>query len=369
MKERSDRLSNIQILFVVSSTIIGVTVLTLPRTATELAKAGGFIATFVSGILMALVLIITALLARRFPNSTVMEYSREIIGLVPAKILGFVFFFYFVSVVTTVLRLFCDAIKVLLLENTPLEVLIITFMLAAVYLCLNGISSIAKICELFEPLVIGTMLLVIVLSLKNFNFEELLPAFKQDVFEWIRAVPPLAISYLGFEVLLFITPYVQDTSKVVKYGFLGILPSIFINSLFVAVTVGIVGVEPVARSLYPTIQLARYIKFPGGFAERFDIFFMIFWILGAYTTTSSYLYLSSISITRLLGLRNYKPFILLIVPIIYTLTLFPQNIKEIGMFSQYVSYFGLALLAVTIILYILAVILKKGESSKNEDKQ
>ncbi|MDN5277153.1 MAG: spore germination protein [Clostridiales bacterium] len=368
MKERSDRLSNIQILFIVSSTIIGVTVLTLPRTATELAKAGGFIATFITGVLMALMLIITALLARRFPNYTIMEYSKEIIGLVPAKILGFVFFCYFISVGATILRLFCDAIKVLLLENTPLEVLIITFLLAAVYLCLNGISSIAKICELFEPLVIGTMLLVIVLSLKNFNFEELLPAFKQDIFEWLHAVPTLAISYLGFEVLLFITPYVQDASKVVKYGFCGILPSIFIYSLFVAVTVGIAGVEPVARSLYPTIQLARYIKFPGGFAERFDIFFMIFWILGAYTTVSSFLYLSSVSITRLLGLRNYKPFILLIVPVIYMLALFPQNIKEISMFSQYASYLGLALLAVVVVLYILAVILKKGEIFKNDNK-
>ncbi len=152
MKERSDRLSNIQITFVVSSTTIGVTVLTLPRTATELAKSGGFIATFITGLLMACALIITAMLAKRFPNSTVMEYSREIIGLVPSKILGLVFFFYFISVTTAVLRLFCDAIKVLLLENTPLEVLIITFLLAAVYLCLNGISSIAKICEHLNPL-------------------------------------------------------------------------------------------------------------------------------------------------------------------------------------------------------------------------
>lgn len=368
MKERSDRLSNIQITFVVSSTIIGVTVLTLPRTATELAKSGGFIATFITGLLMACALIITALLAKRFPNSTIMEYSKEIIGLVPSKILGLVFFFYFISVTTAVLRLFCDAIKVLLLENTPLEVLIITFLLAAVYLCLNGISSIAKICETFEPLVIGTMLLVIVLSLRNFNFEELIPAFRQDILEWIKAIPPLTISYLGFEVLLFITPYVQDTSKIVKYAFIGILPAVIVYTLFVAITVGIVGVEPVVRSLYPTIQLARYIKFPGGFAERFDIFFMIFWILGAYTCESSYLYLSSVSITRLLGLRNYKPFIILNVPLIYMLTLFPQNIKEIIAFTQYVSYFGLVVVAVIIILYILAGGLKKGELSKNEGK-
>lgn len=352
----------------VSSAIIGVTVLTLPRTAAELAKAGGFIATFITGALMALVLVIVALLARRFPNDTIMEYSRKIIGLIPAKILGFIFFFYFISVVSVILRLFCDAVKVLLLKNTPLEVLIITFLFAAVYLCLNGVSSLAKICELFEPLVIGTMLLVIVLSLENFNFEELLPAFKQNISQWLYAVPHLTISYLGFEVLLFITPYAQDTSKVVKYGLWGILPSIFIYSLFVAVAVGTAGVEAVARSLYPTLQLARYIKFPGGFAERFDIFFMIFLMLGAYTTVSSYLYLSSVSITKLLGLRNYKPFILLIVPIIYVLALLPQNIKEINVFSQYVSYIGLALLAAVIVLYVLAVILKKGESLENEGK-
>jgi len=368
MRERSDWLSNIQITFMVSSAIIGVTVLTLPRTAAELAKAGGFIATFITGVLMALVLVIVALLAKRFPNNTVMEYSGEIIGFIPSKILGFVFFLYFINVVSTILRLFCDAVKELLLKNTPLEILIITFLLAAVYLCLNGISSLAKICELFEPLVIVTMLLVILLSLEDFNFEELLPAFKQDISQWLFAVPHLTISYLGFEVLLFAAPYAQDTGKVVKYGLLGILPSIFIYPLFVGITVGTAGVEAVARSLYPTIQLARYIKFPGGFAERFDIFFMVFWMLGAYTTVSTFVYLSSVSITKLLGLRNYKPFILLIVPVIYVLALLPQNIKEINIFSQYVSYIGLALLAVVIVLYILAVIQKRGKILENENK-
>jgi len=132
--------------------------------------------------------------------------------------------------------------------------------------------------------------------------------------------------------------------------------------------VGTAGVEAVARSLYPTIQLARYIKFPGGFAERFDIFFMVFWMLGAYTTVSTFVYLSSVSITKLLGLRNYKPFILLIVPVIYVLALLPQNIKEINIFSQYVSYIGLALLAVVIVLYILAVIQKRGKILENENK-
>lgn len=368
MKERSDWLSNIQIAFMVSSAIIGITILTLPRTAAELAKAGGFIATFITGILMALVLIIVALLARRFPNDTIMEYSSRIIGFIPAKALGFIFFLYFITVVSSILRLYCDAVKLLLLKNTPLEILIITFLLTAVYLCLNGISSLAKICELFEPLVIGTMLLVIGLSLEDFNFEELLPAFKQDISEWLYAVPNLTISYLGFEVLLFIAPYAQDTSKVVKYGLLGILPSIIIYTLFVAVSVGTAGVEAVAHSLYPTIQLTRYIKFPGGFAERFDIFFMIFWMLGAYTTVSTFTYLSTVSVTKLLGLRNYKPFIPLVVPLIYVLVLLPQNIKEINIFSQYVSYIGLALLAAVIVLYILAVILKKGEILKDDGK-
>jgi len=364
MKERTDRLSNLQISFIISSTVIGVTVLVLPRTATELAKSGGFIATFVTGLLMAFILMIIALLARRFPNSTIIEYSREIIGFVPAKILGIVFFIYFITIGSAILRIFCDAVKVLLLEQTPLEILIITFLFVVVYLCLNGISSIAKICELFEPLVIGTMLLVIILSFRNFNSEELLPAFKQDVFEWISAIPSLTISYLGIEILLFAVPFVQNPDKILGYGLLGILPSIIIYTLLVAVTLGSVGVEPVVQSLYPVIQLARYIRFPGGFAERFDIFFMVFWILGAYTTLSSYTYMASVSLSRILGLRNFKPLSILVIPFIYILSLMPQNINEIGTFSQYVSYLGLAVLAVLVILYILAVIFKKGEVKK-----
>ena len=91
---------------------------------------------------------------------------------------------------------------------------------------------------------------------------------------------------------------------------------------------------------------------------------MIFWILGAYTTLTSYLYMASVSISRVLGLRNFKPFILLIVPFLYIVALIPQNLKEISTFSQYSSYLGLAVLALVVILYVLAIVLKKGEMRK-----
>jgi spore germination protein len=95
MRNRIDRLTNLQVSFLVSSTIIGVTVLSLPRIAAELAKAAGPITTLITGILMALVLVIIALFAKRFPNDTIIEYSAELIGFIPSKILGLIFYIYF----------------------------------------------------------------------------------------------------------------------------------------------------------------------------------------------------------------------------------------------------------------------------------
>jgi spore germination protein len=240
MRNRIDRLTNLQVSFLVSSTIIGVTVLSLPRIAAELAKAAGPITTLITGILMALVLVIIALFAKRFPNDTIIEYSAELIGFIPSKILGLIFYIYFLGVASIILRLFCDTIKVSLLEITPLEIIMLTFLFASIYVAINGVSSLARLCETFEPLVIGAMGLVIILSFKNFNFEELLPAFKQDVLSWIYPIPSIALSYFGFEILLFITPFTKEPNKVLKYGLIGILPAILLYSAFVTVCIGTV---------------------------------------------------------------------------------------------------------------------------------
>ena len=102
-----------------------------------------------------------------------------------------------------------------------------------------------------------------------------------------------------------------------KYSLIGFMLPLLTFFALTLVAIGVYNADATNRSLYPTLQLAKYIVFPGAFAERFDIFFMIFWIFASFTTMSIYYYSASLSITRVLGLKNYEPIAVLILPFVF----------------------------------------------------
>ena len=128
--------------------------------------------------------------------------------------------------------------------------------------------------------------------------------------------------------------------------------------------VGVLGHKATSELVYPTIQLARRIGIE--FIERFDILFIVFWILAVFTSLTSYLYMASISFTRWLGMRNYKPFILILLPICYIIAIIPQDISEINMLGKIINYVGFIIVLSSIPLLILSMIRKKGGKANAE---
>lgn len=362
MKQRLDGISNIQITFIVSSAITGVTVLSLPRIASEAAGADGVFALLIAGIVSLSVLALIIMLADRFPKDTIIEYSSKIITPLPGKAAGIGLFIYLLGVSGTVLRNFADVIKGFILRQTPLEIIMILFALTVLYMVLKGILTISKICELFEPMIIGALGLLIILSFKNFNIENLFPTFDKGIKPYVRGTFDLLPVFLGYEILLFIFPFARNKSSVLKFSLIGFLIPLFTFFALTLVAIGVYSADATNRSLYPTLQLAKYIVFPGAFAERFDIFFMIFWIFASFTTMSIYYYLASLSITRVLGLKNYKPIAVMILPFVFMIGILPQNILQILQISEYISFIGLGVLVFSMILLMITLALKKKGS-------
>ncbi|HZJ83497.1 MAG TPA: GerAB/ArcD/ProY family transporter, partial [Clostridia bacterium] len=170
MAKEHDKLSNFQYSSLIASTIIGVLVIGLPKVAAVSANESAVLSTFIGGSLTAMIAVCIAILGRRFYNKTIVEYSTLLLGKILGKLFSVTIVIYFIVITSVTLRGFSDALKGLLLENTPLEIIMLPMLLTAVYLTLNGINGIAKVSELFLPVVIISLLLVIGLSISNFNF-------------------------------------------------------------------------------------------------------------------------------------------------------------------------------------------------------
>lgn len=365
MTRKQGRLSYIQYSSLIISTMIGVIVVRLPKLAAVSAEEGAVYSALISGVLTIVIAVAMAILGKRFHNQTIMEYSTLILGKVLGKLFGALVTFYFIIGASVVLRDFSDALKGLLLKNTPLEIIMISMLLTVVYMVTNGINSVAKVTELFLPIIILSLALVIVLSGSNFKFVNLRPTLIPNFRLIIKGIPDLVIAFQGYEIILLVIPFLNDHKKVIPYTIIGTGIPTILYTILVAMTIGVFGLETTQNLNYPTISLAEGITFPGAFAERFDIFIAVLWILAAFTTIGNLFYMFSFTTVRLFGLKHYKPFVYILAPIVYILAILPQNLMEIRRFSSITGYIGLGVSIIIVGMLFLAWISGGKRERKN----
>ncbi len=367
MGRNKDLLSNVQVVSLVASAIIGVTISTLPRTVVEDAGLNGVIGLVVGGVVSMLLTVLIAMLAGKFPDAVILEYGRNLLGPIFSKVMITLWLVYFTALTGVVHRIFADAIKAFLLENTPIEIIILSMLVVTAYLAQNGINPIARICEAFFPVIIGSIFIVLLLSLQNFNVKEFYSLGQINVTDILKIIPITVISYLGFELLLFVSAFTIEPQKIMRNGLIGVGISLVTYTAAVVLSVGVFSVDSLKYQIYPMLELAKTIAFPGAFAERFDVFFAIFWILAVFTTVVIFYYLGAISLTKLFGLKNYRPFTYLFVPVIYVISLLPQEVAQVNQFTTWVSYLGGSLVTVIPVLLLAVAFVRKKGGSKSED--
>ncbi len=339
---------------------MGVSVLTLPRLASADGKPSGVVITLIGGILSIITAAVVGLLCKKFPNKSIVEFLPELIGKIPAFFYILFFILYSLLVSGGTLRAFSDALKAALLPKTPLEVIILVMLFTCLYMVVKGIDTISKICELFFPLIVISIGLVLLFNISDINWVRFRSIFSPETLPCLKRIPNLFGPLLGYEVLFLITPYMRKPDKGYLCGILGSLTPTIIYVGLVVTAVGIFGAEATGTMVYPTITLAKRISFPGGFLERFDIFFIIFWTLAAFTTVALFYYISSVTITKLIKMKNYKPFMFVIAPIIYFISITPQNFMEIEQLLFIAGIMGIITVCSSFLFYLISIIKKKG---------
>ncbi|HZK34338.1 MAG TPA: endospore germination permease, partial [Bacillota bacterium] len=292
MAQNKQGLTNIQATAIVIVSMIGLAVLSIPSIVAEPAGIDGLLSVFAGGIVSLLLAGVIIVLSSRFPNHTIIEYMQIILGKTLGKLFGCIIALYTLVVAAVILRGFADAMKVLLLPKTPLEFMMIAMLVTVIYQIQGGVSTIAKISEVFILPIIGVIVVLIVFSLPKvemFRFRAILSSGLKPI---ILGTTSIIYAYLGYGILAFLLPFMKDKNKLLKYGSIGVLVPTLIYTGLVFVSIGISGPKSVADLVYPTVQLARGIMANGTFIERFDIFFIIFWILAVFTSLTIYMYMN-----------------------------------------------------------------------------
>lgn len=338
------------------ATILGVRFLSLPRDISRLSGADGWLTVLGSGAFLPLLVWLAYRLARYFPDQDIIQYGQVILGKIPGWIMGWLFALFALMITAINTRMFSDVIKVFLLSRTPLDVVVIAMLLTCLPLITGGAESIARIVQLFVPLILVFFLTIILGSLYNADFGELMPLLEQGWLPVVRGLPLAITSFIGVGVLYFFFPNVKRSSQEKLGAWLlgGIMLPWLVISVLVIVAQAVFGREEIPFLLYPIVSLSMAATLPASaFLERLDLFFIIFWILSSFNSIAITYFLALQTLNRLLGLRQLQPVAWLQLPVLYFLAMVPENIEQRAYLLHWLSYAG----GIFVFLYPLGLLL------------
>ncbi|MFC5653295.1 endospore germination permease [Paenibacillus solisilvae] len=366
------KISGIQMLWLMFSMLVGMTLLRLTQTISE-AKQDSWLAMLIAGGTGVGVTWLTAKVSLLYPGQTFIQYTKTILGkwLGTAVILTYIF--QWITVTGVIFRRSLDFIHLALFHNTPLFVLVCTMLLVVAYATYEGgIEGIARCSEVIGPVICIMLLLIFALSINNLDWRQLLPIYVDTGLKeiWKGSLSPGSLLGESAVVVVMLISFMTVPEKGPSRAMWGVglaFVSVFVATLFVIMTFG---PNLSARMVYPFYEVVRFI-FMMEFIQNVDVVVIVIWMTSFFIKLCLYLFVTSYGTAQLLHVKNWRKMIWIISFVVLILALVPRN----ELFSiQYNQKYIIPIVVpfnyifVPLLLWVVGVIRKKAatEGTKNE---
>lgn len=372
MKERTDhnKIRSFGIFSTLFLSLVGFGVFTYTQSIGKILGHNGFIPTIIYGIIY-LIFIYMIYNTVKLNNHNKFEVIVEnLFGVVLGRIILFLLSIGVVFLISIQLRIFIDSIKLYIFPNINSESMIGITLLICYYVVRSGDKVLAGINEIMFVFLAICCLIIFFIVYKNINLSNVLPMEFKDGYTYFRGFLTLSSYFVGAMMLYYLLPkYKTEKNARLNVSYKSTIFSFVFLSLVFLLCVGVLNINQTVKSTWPIIMAFTTIDVPGGFIERVEgiiitiatIFFLVNFI-------NLYFYASYVN-SKSLGLYKHKISSTMFIPIIYVLTLIPQDIDDINfIINKWAFPISLVLVFLVPLVLFVATYIKNGVSKKEVRK-
>jgi spore germination protein KB len=246
---------------------------------------------------------VVAVLAQRYPEYTLIEYSQIILGKWLGKFIALLFLFYFLHEASLSLRGFGEFYTSAITPRTPIMVYFAAMLILAVYTIRNRLEVLARTNQTFLVLMIPIGILASTLTHKDKDYRNFLPILENGIEPVAMGAFNLLSLYSSFIVLGMVFPYVSSKKKLKRLSMFTMLLLIVMFLGPLTGVVAILGEERTVGLYFPTFQILRDIEI--GALQRLDIIGVLLWSMGSFSKISLFFYAIVLGIAQLFKLDDY----------------------------------------------------------------
>ena len=258
----------------------------------------------------------------------------------------------------TIAKHYVHVMKFLYFPQTDVQWFVLLTLIVTFYLVTRGIVTIAHICTIFFFLS-APIILLLIYFVPDFSFLQFSTFLFNENKDFYGGIIELYTAFLGFEVILFMFPYISKEKSGFKYVFWGHFYTSFVYLIVTLFCYGFNSIHQLTRQVYPVINLIKYIEFD--FIERLDSIIFILFYLKILITITMYVWISLVTLKRVVKWSdNLIVFVLLTVGYLSTLAFLTK--KESVFLLSALTKVQL-LISVFLPLILLIIIFNKRRSN------
>ena len=361
---RLPKVSIIQLRALIVSAMIGIGIMSLPSSLVSEMGNDGWIAIVLGGLLMLPMAAIIIQIFKINPDKDFFQIGKETLGTIVFTICELILAAYFIVFASYLVRNLAELIKAFLLPTTPLEIVMLAFIVATSYIACYEIDVIVRASYFIYPIILAFVTILALMAIPQADFTNVLPVFQTEISALPKGIRSAFFSYTGFELIIFAIPYVKEKEKILKSCFIGIgLVTFIYFTMFIMVVVQF-STRQIERLNFPVIQISKQLDLPGYFLENLDGLVMALWVAVVFATMAPVYFGAGKIFSKVFKSKSHKYFIWALIPVIYQVALMPDNFVEIQ--TTFASI--LDILAFISIVIIPVLILSVGYIRKKVKK-
>ncbi|MFJ8068601.1 endospore germination permease [Peribacillus sp. NPDC096447] len=360
------KISSLQMAFMMYPTIVATAILGVPSITAKYAKTDLWLSPILASLIGYATVYIACKLHKFYPKQTVIQYSEQIIGRIPGKILGFLFLFFYIPITGQILRSYGEFIVDSFLVKTPISVIMASMVLLCAFIVRGGIEVLGRAAQLFVPVFIFPILLLIVLLGPDLEFKNIFPILGNGIMPPIKGSIVPGGWFSEFFLMIFLLPFLTDMKKGMKSGMMSVfavMMTLIVVNLLVLFVLG----STTATKNYPVMNVSRYISL-ADFFEHLESAIMAVWIVGAFVKISVFYYAAALGTAQWLNLSDYRPVVwpigILIVE--FSFWSYPSSMDVNRYDVIAFPFHGILMQTIIPLLLLVIAVIKRNRKRKRE---
>jgi len=343
------------VMFFIHAAQTGVGLVGLPRIVFLAAKHDAWISVFLGGLLSAFVLAMIVLMLKKYDSADLYGIHVDVFGKWLGNALNIFYMMYMSISFFVILMNYIEIVQVWIFPELPTWQISLALILLTIYAVNGGIRIIVGVAFMS---VLGTLWMVFILlvPMEYSDPKNLLPLLNTDLKHIINGVYKTSLSLMGFELLMFLYPYVKDKKKLFMYSQIGNIYTTFVFTAVTMVCITFFAENGLARTIWPVLSMFKIVRLPN--LERFEFIAVSFWMLVILPNMCSYLWAASKGFNRIINWKQKKG-IWIIGVLVWGGTFFIKARYQMNELTDFVAQLGFLAAFCYPVLLSMIVLVKK----------